>query len=236
MTTVSTQFGQSTIDVVLNEGVSLAKAVTGPNGEVSLQAAGAQQSIGVHSAYLVSSGSQVVNNGTSFSAALSATGYQLIDFSGVSVIGGGNASSGVGSALTDTDGMADIPNSLINVPSWANYVWVTGHISLNEPAAVSPCYLSAHLWRSNSALNAAGTLFGVTADGTPRPTPEAHYHNRAEFGNSTISYRSVVATTGGWIPVMGANEKWYLVVAQNSGGALDTTSGVEQWLTVMFSR
>jgi len=152
---------------------------------------------------------------------------------------------GLDTVLYDSEKAADINNSQIIVPTWANFVKVTGHIDF-PPQANGNSFASAHLFRNVGAnpvysptaltLIASGKSFQVRGVDSDSPTPEAYYHDRVYYSTLTTGqYISVIGTTGGWIPVMAVNEIWTLYGWQNSGGTVITPQGTGNWLSVEFS-
>lgn len=144
-------------------------------------------------------------------------------------------------ALVDTHGAADLVNSSIIVPSWAKFVRVAGHISFPDQN-IAAGHASGHLWRNvqgSSFLTAAGAIYYTSPTNADKPTPEAHYHNRIYYPATAktggTAYYSVLAATG-WIPVMATGEIWTLYAWQDTTASVVTPGGVENWLTVDFSR
>lgn len=144
---------------------------------------------------------------------------------------------------TTESGSADHINNRIITPDWANFVKVTGHLTFDaQNTADARC--SCHLWRAfqwadRTPYGELAYAAAVQPNGTPRPTPEMHYHTRAAFLTETdaSNYSSLVAHTP-WIPVCGLNEEWYLYGWQSCGASVNSNSpglgGVENWLTVEF--
>lgn len=198
---------------------NVAVAVTGPNGEVSLQAGG------VH---------------------LGGTPRQclLVDSLGTPVPGGIYTKVSMDKAVIDTDSAAVLANKSIKVPSWANFVKVTAHLSFPDQNA-APGHASVHLWRKSDptkytaaglALIAAGYDFQLGGSNLDSPTPEAHYHNRVYYPQLATSYYISVLAVTGWLPVIATGEEWTAYAWQDSGSnvTLPNTGGVESWLLVEF--
>lgn len=141
-----------------------------------------------------------------------------------------------GTPVIDTDDAADTVNSKVVVPSWVNFVRVTGHISFPDQN-VAAGHASAHLWRNvrgDQYLTPAGTRYYVASTNADKPTPEAHYHNRIYYPQlATSSYISLLAVTP-IIPVLAVNEEWTLYGWQDTGASVITSSGAECWLGVEF--
>lgn len=156
-------------------------------------------------------GCMLVDNGDSTSV-LSATGNVVgVDFIKVPF-----------TSITptyDTDSAADTVNSQIVIPSWVNFVNVTGHATFPPQNTSSTGECSVHLFRGDAA------------------TTDAHYHVRAAYiaTANAYQYTSITATTG-WIPVQTLNETWQLYVWQNSGAAVVLNLAKEYWLNIQFSK
>lgn len=142
--------------------------------------------------------------------------------------------------LSDDEAAADLANSQIIVPAWANRVRVKGHASFPLAAATSGL-VSIHLWRNVRAaqyLTRAGAIYYPSPTDADRPTPEGRYHNRVYAPTDVGApashiYVSCIAETP-WLPVMALNERWTLYLWQGTGAAI-TCPGNEQWLSAEFA-
>lgn len=122
-------------------------------------------------------------------------------------------------AYLDTDSAADLANSKIVVPTWANYAYVAGHIAWpNQTNGAGFC--SLHLFRNGSSTG-----------------EDMFYHNRVYYPASLGSYVSHLATTGLWVPTnpdAAPPEEWTLHCRQNTGGAVSISRDQNLWLGVWF--
>ena len=142
----------------------------------------------------------------------------------------------------DTDNAADLANSQIKVPSWANWVMVQGHYSLPDQNSASG-QASIHLWRNvmpdgvHASITAAGLPYYPSPVSGNHSTPEAHYHNRCNYlaaaTPAALQYQAMVAVTP-LIPVLAVNEIWTLYGNQNTGTSQNTVAGTDCWLSVNF--
>lgn len=121
-----------------------------------------------------------------------------------------------GRVLFDTDNAADMANSQIIVPSWANWINISAHLAY-QPQLTAAGLCDIHLFR-----NAA-------------PTGEQFLHNVVYYPlNQPVSLGPI---STGWKPVTAVNEAWTLIARQSSGGAADiSTSQPNAWLAVYFKK
>ncbi len=219
----------SQIAAVLKGAFNFASFATNADNTLSLQ--GPNGVIAPNSATLVAATTTATTIASAASGALAT--YQKITLD----------TKGLGNSFPDNSNVADIANSRIIAPSWAKFIKVTGHLSFPDQN-VGSGHASLHLWRNvgatpqytaaGLAVIAAGGLFQPNGICNDAPTPEGHYHNRIYYPQlATTYYISVLAMTG-WIPIMALNESWTLYAWQNSGGSVNTTTGVDAWLTAEF--
>lgn len=164
-----------------------------------------ENEIGVHGTCLR------LSNGYNQAVASSPSPFPKVDFSGT-----------YGEVFFDTEDAADRANSQIIVPSWANWVYVAGHITwanqTNGDGAAS-----CHLFRDDDGGGEAPTL------------EDLFYHQRIAYPANLGTYISQLATTGLWVPVTAKNEKWSVHAWQNTGGSADLVgSGKELWFAMYF--
>lgn len=128
-----------------------------------------------------------------------------------------------GEAYEDTHDAANLPNSSIKIPAWADHVQVTAHAAIAWPSDVSGVagQWRIHLWR----------------DGAPT-TQDLFYHTSYYFPIATASggtYLSALAQTP-LIPVVNNQEEWTLVTKQITGADQSYLSGLDMWMSVYYAK
>lgn len=126
---------------------------------------------------------------------------------------------------TESGAAADLPNSRILTPSWAQFVKITCHAAFPQQN-VGSGYCSFHMFRD-------------TGNGVNGPTAELHYHVIGPYLATAIT--GVVTTlfgTSGLIPVQrnttpGFYEAWTMYVSQTSGGTV-ALAALDNWMSVEF--
>jgi len=122
----------------------------------------------------------------------------------------------------DTDGAAgDLANNRIIVPEYANWVYVCGH-SQWKPQSNGEGIARVHLFRDDDGFGPSST------------NEDLYYHNSMVFPILAAGYISMIATTGLWMPIIAAGEKWSLHVYQSTGAATDLALGLGCWLGVWW--
>lgn len=141
--------------------------------------------------------------------------------------------------VIDTHNTGNLTTHRIAIPAGATHVQLTGHLSFPSQS-VGSGRASVHLWRyipSGAQLTPFGLTHFAGVYNQDRPTPEAHYHNRAFYPDDpTIlaeNYTSLIAQTG-FIPIFSPQEEWSLYAWQNSGAPVNLEDAYECWLWAVF--